>query len=62
MTTTPGTCTLEDDGDGESGPHLSVDLNEDCPTHGRGTAWAEANGIDYDADDVPTPPWMESDS
>ena len=29
------TCTYSDDGDGESGPCLSVDYDEACPLHGR---------------------------
>lgn len=29
------TCVLSDDGDGESGPHLSIEHVVDCPQHGR---------------------------
>lgn len=38
------TCSFEDDGDGESGPHLVMDADEDCPVHGRAAdpqAWDE---------------------
>ena len=28
------TCRMYDDGDGESGPHLAVDLSDTCPYHG----------------------------
>ena len=31
---TPCTCTFYDDGDGESGPHLHMDADRSCPTHG----------------------------
>jgi hypothetical protein len=44
------TCEVEDDGDGESGPHLSlVELDEACPVHGRAAdpdGWAESEAVE----------------
>jgi hypothetical protein len=37
-------CTLEDDGDGETGPHLVVLINPACPVH------AELLADDVDGD------------
>jgi len=40
------TCHVYDDGDGESGPHLSITYDENCPQHGRFAdpeGWAEAD-------------------
>ena len=40
------TCVVEDDGDVESGPHLSIDYDERCVIHGREAKpdeWAEAD-------------------
>jgi len=44
------TCRFYDDGDPENGPHLAVDYDPDCPTHGR-----EAEPDKW-ADEWPEPP------
>ena len=43
------TCHVEDVGDGESGPLLSVSHDENCPDHGRFAdpeGWAEADRVE----------------
>jgi hypothetical protein len=44
------TCTVEDDGDPENGPHLTIaEVDESCPTHGRKAnpqAWIESDACD----------------
>lgn len=42
------TCTLTEDGDGENGPHLSVDRDILCPQHGRAAQpdeWAAGDDL-----------------
>lgn len=44
------TCTITDDGDGENGPHLSVECDEACPRHGRKADPASWANADWPAD------------
>ena len=37
-------CEMWDDGDGESGPHLAISLDERCPVHG----WLDLDDMDLE--------------
>lgn len=47
-------CSVEEDGDGENGPHLSIDRDVLCPQHGRKADpayWTEQDAVSIACDD-----------